>query len=380
MNEISDEEILYNCYQRLGEKCESKNSKVDKLADRILVGGIGSKIPIVLTRLSDSECLSMIDIQKNLLRAKGLYLQYRLVRGRNSDCINSKFETDMDELLHALCKLEAGMLNEVRLENKKDYDIDLTSIFGTNRNLNMLGTSLARTIVCAAIKSKEIVPAFAPLFYVTLTGKKYHRIDCHYCKGKQLTSIIHSDIFNKNLAPCKCLESLKIRETLERTCVTAFVDESIHTVMWDEKGVEGKSGSYSYIICWGALENETHIKDENIIAQGVDYIGEHEHIERITETAVGKVLLTLLYDFDYKEKVQIFTDNISAVNNWQNVSKNDKLANCFRSVKVDYIPRGKNKKADKLGRSRVLLDMPVSSYNELVKRAVQMEEFGKKNN
>ena len=46
-------------------------------------------------------------------------------------------------------------------------------------------------------------------------------------------------------------------------------------------------------------------------------------------------------------------------------------------VKVSYIPREMNKKADRLGRSRMLLDMPMSTYNETVKKCAQIKELEK---
>ena len=76
--------------------------------------------------------------------------------------------------------------------------------------------------------------------------------------------------------------------SIDHTCVTAFIDESIHSVAWDEQGHKGKAGIYSYIICWGNLSSESQITDKRVITDGVDYTGENEHIERITETAVGR--------------------------------------------------------------------------------------------
>ncbi len=42
------------------------------------------------------------------------------------------------------------------------------------------------------------------------------------------------------------------------------------------------------------------------------------------------------------------------------------------------IPREKNRKADQLGRTRMLLDMPISAYNEAVKNKTRVKELEKR--
>lgn len=178
-----------------------------------------------------------------------------------------------------------------------------------------------------------------------------------------------------SVLPCKCVDSTHLQGEPEHTFVTAFIDETIHPVNWDEKGNKGKAGSFSYILCWGKVTYESQITDQRLITQSVDYTGEHEHIERITETAIGKVMLSLIYDYNFSGKVRIFSDNQSAVNHWSEVALNSKLAKSFEKVEVIFIPREKNKRADQLGRTRMLLDMPINAYNEMVRKCARLNEL-----
>ena len=301
-----------------------------------------------------------------------------MVRGRNPSCISSSLAQNMDKLITAVCRHEADMIGSLRLQETGGERIDIQSIFDLKKNRNRLGNTLVRTIIAEAINDKDNPIGFVPIFYITDTGKKFHRADCPYCKGRHLSATTQKMVENQKLTPCKCLSEFPTVDDIDHTCVTAFIDESIHPVAWDEQGHKGKAGSYSYIICWGNLSSESQITDKRIITQGVDYTGENEHIERITETAVGKVLMTLSYDYEYIGQVRIFTDNKPASDHWSEVAKNLKLARQFLSVNVSFIPREKNRKADQLGRTRMLLDMPISAYNEAVKNKTRVKELEKR--
>ena len=45
-----------------------------------------------------------------------------------------------------------------------------------------------------------------------------------------------------------------------------------------------------------------------------------------------------------------------------------RLAKLFLAVKVSFIPRERNRRADQLGRTRMLIDMPISVYRETSKK------------
>ncbi len=379
MHLMTDEEVLQNCYKKLAEKNAAKKHKVELSKDKALASGIASSTSLMLMRLTSTDTmLTSIEIQKYVTTSKGLYMQYSSIKGRNPSCLSPTLSQSMDKLIEAVCKHEAEMIGTLRLQETGGDKIDIQSVFDQKKNLNRLGNTLARTIIADAINDKENPIGFIPTFYITDTGKKFHRADCPYCKGRHLSAATQRMVENQKLTPCKCLSELPTADDIDRTCVTAFIDESIHPVAWNEQGHKGKAGSYSYIICWGNLSSESQITDKRVITDGVDYTGENEHIERITETAVGKVLMTLAYDYEYIGQVHIFTDNKPAVEHWGEVAKNSKLAKHFLSVKVSFIPREKNRKADQLGRTRMLLDMPISAYNEAVKNKNRVKELEKR--
>ncbi len=366
MHLMTDEEILYSCYMKLAEKKAAKTKKKDLSKDKAQASGIAAKSSLMLMRLTSRDLkLSAVDIQKYLIAVKGMYMQYSSIKWRNPSCLSETMADTMDKLIRAVCKHEADMIGMLRVQETGGYRIDIRSIFEQRKNLNRLATTLARTIVAEAINDTDNPIEFLTKYYITDTGKRFHREDCPHCKGRYLSAAAQKMIENQKLTPCRCLSGLSTDEETDHTCVTAFIDESIHPVVWDAKGERGKAGSYSYILCRGDLLSETQITDKRIITQGVDYIGEYDHVERITETAIGKVLVTLAYDYEFIGQVQIYTDNQAAVKHWRDVAKNSKLAKLFISVKVSYISRENNKKADRLGRTRMLLDMPISVYKEV---------------
>ena len=379
MHMMTDEEILYNCYMKIAEEKMTKSNTGDASKDKEYISEIAPKLSLTLMRLTSTDIRPpLAEMQKYILDAKRMYEQYSKIIGRHPYCVSGTMTVNMNKLIKAVCRHEADMISLLRAQETGGDRIDIQSIFYQKKNRDRLKNTLARTIVSEAIHDEANPITLLPTYYITDTGKKFHRADCPYCKGKNLSATTQKIVENLNLSPCKCLSELSTVDDVNHTCVTAFIDESIHPVMWNKEGKKGHAGSYSYILCWGNLSNESQISDKLIINQGVDFIGEYDHIERITETAVGKVLMTLAYDYEFIGQVHIFTDNYNTANHWNDISKNTKLAKHFLSVKVSHIPREKNRRADQLGRTRMLLDMPISAYNEAVKNQKRVKELEKK--
>ena len=122
------------------------------------------------------------------------------------------------------------------------------------------------------------------------------------------------------------------------------------------------SASYSYIICHGFLLAESQITEENVITKDVDYLEEKSSTDKVTEAAFFKVMLTLTYDYNFSGRLQIYTDNMSAVNKWKTVRKDLRIASHFENVTVSFIPRELNTVADKIGRTIVTLKVPTEIY------------------
>ncbi len=406
----TDSEILWQCYEKLAEKCARRNKKKVCSGDNTLAAGLFSSTVKQLAYLRDFSDLPADELQKHLIRAKGLFLQYSCISSRNPSCISSSFSQKMKELIKAVCLREAEMIDLFRLQQTGGERIDIREIFAVKKNLNLLAGTPARTIVSNAVSAmpKESEPQ--RVYYITPSGKRFHRADCPFCIGRSLSPVSRAMAENLKLTPCRCLDASRDLRPIDRSWVTAFVDESIHPAPAEiicgqmqtpsaaknqaagqaqaaaleetdrahrsarTMSPQSKAGSYSYILCWGNLECEKEISDRRLIAQGVDFIGEHEHIERLTEAAIGKVLLSLLYDYEFSGNVRIYTDNLGAVNHWNTVGSSSRLAREFCSVKVCHIPRKENRQADHLCRSRVLLDMSAAAYRALMKRAGQGDQ------
>lgn len=377
----SDEQILYECYLKLSEQAERRariRSSVSAKNDRQLIAGINSKLPLLLTYLVDTNMLTTDELLKKLTKAKGMYMQFHQVCGRNPDCIVSSMNKKMDRLIHAVSRHEATLIDGVRRQHVGGDRFDLNVIFEKKANLNRLGSTIARDIVKDAMKDLSLsVGNGKMIYYITETGKKYHTEKCPYCKGRELIPATRAVVENQKLTACKCIALKKAADEADKNCVTAFIDESIHPIKWDEEGKKGSAGSFSYIICRGHLVNEDDIENTFVIAQGIDYMKEKDHIEHLTEAAIGKVMMMLAYDFNFKGNVQIYTDNITAMEKWTTIPTNSRLAKLFESVVVSFVPREQNTRADKLGRSQVFLSLPATTYNDIVSKISAFDSIQK---
>ncbi len=377
MSVKTDERILYELFQNISSRHASKDQKYKNHADdKRIFDGITSKISLLTMRLNEEGLVSIVDIRKNLTKAKSHFIQLSTIRGRHPEYFSDAIDKQIDEMLTGICKQEAEMISGLRMQETGGERIDIREVFSKKKNLSQLGSQFARDIIVSEISEEKFRSRHISTYFITDTGKKYHREDCPFCKGRHLSEVTKSMVESQKLTPCKCLSPSE--DSYDPSYMTAFIDESIHPVAWDENGHKGKEGSYSYIICRGLIHDENEIRDGRVLAKGVDFIGETRRVHRVTEAAVGKVLISLLYDHGFDGNVQIFTDNQSVASSWKSVATNSRLAKEFKSVRVSYIPRGMNKKADRLGRSRVLLDIPEKTYRELVRRGDRIKELEKK--
>ena len=372
---MTDEEFLYQCFCNFEEETRRKakkraNAKVYKKD----LASIKTNAQLVLMRL-ENESTSIIEVRKNVLSGKHMFIRFVGISEIMPEHVTDSMKKTMDKLIHEVCRREAEMIDLVRMRELGGERIDITEIFSYNKYLPRLKGELAQDIVADAVKDADIV--FGPSYYITATGTKYHQENCPYCRGRQLSAVSKKIVEMQKLTPCKCVALQEKLQGVDHSCVTAFVDESIHETKWDENGKKGRDGSFSYIICWGDLKNESEITPENVITQGVDYSTEHQNIERITESAIGKVLITLAYDYEFHGPVQVFTDNQHASVNWMDNRRNKKLVKLFHHVAVSYIPRELNTKADSLGRTRRHLDIPKEHYDELVNFAEEVNQLQK---
>lgn len=375
----SDEQILYESYMRLREINTRKVPPVSLEDDKKTLAGIMAKFPIIFMRLEQDNTLTAMDVQQSLFKAKSYIVQLNKIKVRNPSLIKDNLVKTMDSMVKAMCKREADMINLLRLQETGGDRIDLETIFQKPLNVSSLGNMIARDIIKKAMKDEGTYVGEKTednQWYITETGKKYHVKDCVYCKGKTLVRTTNSMIDNQKLEPCKCVERLLMAE--DRTYVTAFIDESIHRIKWNEEGKADSTSSFSYIICWGNLLSEKNIREDNIITKGVDYYNETDSVSKVTEAAIGKVMLSLIYDYNFTGTLQIYTDNKVAMKSWSQASVNSLIAKHFKSVSVSYIPRERNTEADKLGREKMYLCLATDVYNSIVSKCNDYDNLKRK--
>lgn len=263
MQVITDEEILYDCYKKLAKNNEARNRKADLANDKNSVSRIASSTSLMITRLTETDLvIPAQEIQRYILGAKGLFLQCASIKRRHPNCIAESLDRSVDKMIQAVCKHEADMIEGLRQQEKDGDRIDIKMVFDQPRYLKQLGNMSARNIIAEAIDNENRYLSDSPPIYITRTGKKYHVANCPYCRGKDLNQATARIIRDNRLLPCKCVDSTHLQGELEHTFVTAFIDETIHPVNWDEKGNKGKAGSFSYILCWGKVTYESQITDQ----------------------------------------------------------------------------------------------------------------------
>lgn len=379
MCEKKESEIMYEAYQHMAEGVSRKKAKkVSLKSDKQHEKSILESALLVLVYLLEVETLGSTEKQKMLMQAKSLFIQHHRIKARNPQAVPDIADVKMDQLIRAVADYEGEMLLSSCDQKTGNNVISVEEIFAQRTYYNRLGSTLASVIYKDAIQeTTNKLCRNRSIFYITKTGSRYHRKDCPFCRGRELIICTKADVENQKLIPCKCITRKLPVSELDHSCVTAFIDESIRPVRWDESGEPGYIGNYSYIICWGNLDSESDITEEGLIVSGVEYEKENEHIERISEAAIEKVMLTLLYKYGFDGKLRIYTDNISAMEKWADNPTIAKLAEHFQMVMVSYIPRKENTVADRLGRRQMALRIPSSIYNKIVNICKAYEEFSR---
>ncbi len=380
------EEILYECYVELEWVSVKKAPKMVPYNEDVkLFNGMTRQLSRLLSFFESTDDYSSEEVYRHLVVAKQAYAQYILILNRRPELITDRVVSKMDRLLSVLSICEAQQL-ELFMSHLADRDsVDIFQMFRDDGNRLLLKTKTAMSIVAEALGLHYVKmnQKAGSAYYRTNTGRRYHVLNCPYCQGKEIYKLDFDLTQEQGLTPCVCItQGVKKRticsKKLYSTHITAFVDESLRKTEWDSEGKRGHVGNYSYVICKGEVASSRirySFPQKLIICEGVDYYTESEHVEMLTEEAIGKVLIRLLYDYGFKRNVIIYTDNMSTVTNWDKKYKNGELAKQFESVSVKYIPRRYNKYADEIGRKRMVLDIPMNTYMSIVNKIKEMEEL-----
>lgn len=380
MCERKESEILYEAYQHVAEGVRrKKGKKVSLKSDKQHEKSILESALLLLVYLVEVETLEPAEKQKMLMQAKSLFIQHHRIRTRNPQAVPDIADVKMDQLIRAVADYEGDMLLSFCCNQKTGSNvISVEEVFAQRTYYNRLGSTLATVIYKDAIQeTTNKLCRNRSIFYITKTGSRYHRKDCPFCRGRELIICTETDVENQKLTPCKCITRKQPDYELDHSCVTAFIDESIRPVRWNESGEPDNIGNYSYIICWGNLDRESDITEEQVIVRGVEYEKENEHIEKITAAAILKVMSTLVYKYGFDGSLKIFTDNISAVSKWADNPQMGKMSGLFDMVTVSYIPRKENTIADRLGRKQIMLCIPSATYNDIVNKCKAYEKLAR---
>lgn len=373
MNDVY-EAILYDCYQRLVNlEGIHKNGKTKSSEDRSRVVYLHEIIPYYIHVLTEQyDELDDNRITGYLLSCKQLIILYARIIKRNSNLNSMKLKNHIERLIRLLCRIEAETIESLRSDNPIIGLIDLDELLSDPNTCASLAISLASSIIEESMLHNASEIVLIGTFYVTNSGKKFHKLDCPVCRNRTVRPLDLCKVINRKLQPCKCMSEFDYSDSY---IVTAFIDESNTSVPWDINGNERNVSRYSYIICRGVLSYESQICEDNIMTKGVVILNNMLPLHQVSEEAISKVLITLAYDLDFHKSVVIYTDRTGIANSWMLNNKNRRLMTLFHNVDVRCIPREMNTKADKLLSSRMHLNIPMATYKKLKNSNQRIEKL-----
>lgn len=412
MQKRTDEEIIYSALLRYQECCGSKKTPILSQGKVITLRAQFLQQVEKYVLLFGSSKTSIVEKRALCNKGKMLYQKYCFQLKVNPEVDTTRLAQKMDELLHFISSCEAEKFQQIRERQVAGDKIDLEQLLAEDKHIRMLINKPIDTVVSEAFSNKKytVVGEDNAAVYMTASGAKYHRKDCPYCKGKTLMKATLLKVENIGLKPCKCIEresavavqergqcpkdvenieELMLENTMtenasedvpakvciikrpvgQKKYVTAFVDESIRVNPWRamDESIPEKQGFYSYIICDGMLTGETLITESNTLYTGVKEVTEVRGTGDVAIEAILAVLFQLAAT-GYQDNVLIYTDNMGAKDYWHKASASKHLSKLFSSVMVCYIPREANRKADKLGRERAIMDLPAETMTRILGR------------
>lgn len=402
MQKRTDEEIIYRALLRYQECCGSKKTPILSQGKVITLRAQLLQQVEKYVLLFGSSKTSIVEKRALCNKGKMLYQKYCFQLKVNPEVDTTRLAKKMDELLHFIAVCEAERFQHIRERQVAGEKIDLEQLLAEDKHIRIIICKPIDTAVDEIFSNKKytVVGEDNAAVYMTASGAKYHRMDCPYCKGKNLMKTTLLKVENVGLQPCKCIKkesvaaenittenvplgiiaeeakteepaqiSIVKRPVGQKKYVTAFVDESIRINPWRamDESIPEKQGFYSYIICDGMLTGESLITESNTLYTGVKEVTEVRGTGDVAIEAILAVLFQLVAT-GYQDNVLIYTDNMGAKDYWYKSSASKHLSKLFSSVMVCYIPREANRKADKLGRERAIMDLPAETMTRILGR------------
>ena len=111
----------------------------------------------------------------------------------------------------------------------------------------------------------------------------------------------------------------------------------------------------SYVLCRGYLRDENEICEDNIYEEDV-YLSPNKssNLNISINEAFARIMIRASQDPKVRNLI-IYSDNQSACEEWESIVSLKHLSQLFDSVAIEFIPREKNKYADRLGRKKVVI-------------------------
>ena len=305
------QELAYEVLVRRGKNL--KPAKIEDIAnDIIALKGLIIKHSLRMEQLS-VRTVDELDINE-LKRSKANYLHYCAIKIRNPEIVSKEVERLMDNFAKAISKWEGEIAFDVA-SSYEGFDYKAFKDYSLNP------------------KQMKMV------------------------EGNHFYAFVEA--FNeKNMA-------IRNKANITSNHVTIFLDETNKDNPLSHTGA--KISNYSYIIVNGSIGRESQINSDNIICEKIGQATPTKHVEEITCEAIGHALFTLLYEYNYTDNVIIRVDNKGAKLLWNKKKKRFVPYGCFRSVRIKYVNRKKNTKADALSRENVVMTLSRKDFNKLIR-------------
>lgn len=330
------------------------------------------------------------DIRVNVVKkGKLLFQQYLEWYKRKATFFKREDYETMNTLMDQIGLYEAEKMQDYRSKVVAGDRIDMEKLFsdlGVCHQLLMTGVDV---IVDAALRDAAypLKTTMDTTLYVAKTGKKYHRVDCPFCSGRQLYPISRKKAENIGVTPCRCIRGDGIqswfamvdqdeRTKLDQKTVTVFVDESLRQNPFYkiDRTMNECEGVFSYLICRGCLESEEEAIPDRIIKKRAALAENARTINETTLAGIVDALMWIALMYDFHGDVMIYVDNGSMIGKWKKNHRYDRLRSEFSSVEVISISREKNTKADRIGRDTAFVPVNTAFLGEMISRYQKWEK------
>ncbi len=382
---MTDKELIYDAYLRAfttakGKKISDaqfslKRTELTKRIDRVLL-----------------TCrYSILDMEKRkaILFGKNVYREYCGFISANPAGKTAQIENRILEMLEEIAAFEEQEVQLYKETLGDGFELHLEIILNKSMYSKELTLISITDVIRHALRNKQIyaIKEYA-LYYITPRGTRYHKEDCPYCKNKDLIVVDIADQDGEKKKPCICVRGRstpdkktgpqkKIKEFM-----TAFLDESRRDDPWKQINPTrlNKQNIMSYVMCKGYLEDENEIKADNIIEEDV-YLSpsKSNNMNLAIHETFARIMIKAAQNPDV-HYIVIYSDNQSACECWQDNTSLRRLAELFKTVSIEFIPRERNRYADRLGRTKEVIVVDKVEFAELMALKDKVNSFTDKGN